>query len=293
MTGRLDDMVVFARVVEAGSLTRAAKALRSTRSAVSKSLARLEEHLGARLLYRTTRQLSPTAIGEACYAHCARISQEATFAEEAVSALRKGPHGRLRVSCSVALGLLLAPVFPRLTQRYSALSLELLLSDGVVDLVREGIDVAVRLGRMSDSSLVARKLKGYRRVLCASPTYLARHGAPRTADELSSHQCLVRAGQPHWQLERDGKPLNVPVQGRFAADTPELLRQAALSGLGIVMLPDFLVARDLAEKRLVPVLEAHAQPAGLFVVYPNAKQLSANVRAFVDFVSEAVRVIDA
>jgi len=284
MASALEDMVVFARVVDAGSLTGAAKVLGSTRSAVSKAVARLEDHLGARLLNRTTRNLSVTSAGQACYAHCSRIAVEAKFAEQAASELSEAPHGRLRVSCSLALGMMLSSQLPVFAARYPELSFELSLSEGVVDLVRDGVDVAVRLGRLPDSSLVARKLASYRRLLVASPSYLSRAPAPRTAAELFQHNCLTRIGQSVWKFGRQ----SVRVHGNYATDTPELLRQAALAGAGITLLPSFLIAADLAAGRLVTVLDVLAEPAAIFALYPHAKHLPPNVRVFVDFIARAL-----
>lgn len=284
MARNLEDMAVFARVVESGSLSLAAKALGSTRSAVSKSVARLERHLGARLLHRTTRQLSPTAAGQACYAHCSRIEAEARLAEQAAGELASEPSGRFRVTCSLALGLILAPRLPVFFARYPRLAAEVSLSEGVVDLVREGFDVAVRLGKLPDSSLVAKKLASYRRVIVASPSYLSRAGAPKTANELFGHQCLTRIGQSQWKLNR----ATVRVQSAYQADTPELLRQAALQGAGLAMLPSFLVDGDLHAGRLVPVLEALAEPAAIYALYPHARQLPPSTRVFVDFLGRTL-----
>lgn len=285
--GRVEDMLVFARVFESGSLTRAARALGATRSAVSKSIARLEEHLGTRLLQRTTRQLSPTAAGHACYLHCARIAAEIECAERTASELRARPRGPLRVSCALSLGMLLAPSLPRFPARHPEVSLDLELSDSVIDLVREGVDVGVRLGRLADSSLVGRKLASYRRIVCASPSYLARHRAPRTPKELSRHNCILRRGHDQWRLGAGRHELAVAVRGNYHADTPELLRQAALAGLGVTMVPSFTIADDLAGGRLVVLLERHEPPPGfIYAVYPHQRHLSPNVRAFVDFLVE-------
>jgi DNA-binding transcriptional LysR family regulator len=285
---RLDDMVVFAAVFEAGSLTRAAHKLATTRSAVSKAVARLEAHLGTRLLQRTTRHLSATPAGHACYARCARIVAEADAAERDANDLRSTPTGPLRVSCASAIGLLLAPLLPRFTSAYPAVVLDIQLTEHIVDLVRAGVDVGIRLGPMADSSLVARKLMSYRRVLCASPDYLSRYPAPRTPADLRRHNCLLRSGHDQWHFRSARQPA-VQVRGSFLTDTPELLRQAALAGAGITLLPSFLVANDLRDQRLVRVLERYelAQLA-VVAVYPHARHLSPNVRAFVDFVADAL-----
>jgi DNA-binding transcriptional LysR family regulator len=286
-------MLVFARVFEAGSLTRAAKTLGSTRSAVSKSIARLEDHMGTRLLHRTTRQLSATAAGHACYLHCSRIAAEVECAERTASELRARPKGALRVSCALSLGMLLAPEFPRFTTRYPEVSLELELSETVVDLVSGGIDVGVRLGQLPDSSLVGRKLASYRRMVCASPAYLAKHAAPKAPAELARHNCIMRIGHDQWRF-RDGKngSAAVRVSGNYHAATPELLRQAALAGIGVTMLPGFLITGDLAAGRLQPLLERHELPPScIYAVYPHQRHLSPNVRAFVDFLVEAIAAL--
>jgi len=292
-TSRLEDMIVFARVVELGNLTRAARMLGTTRSAVSKAVARLEAHLGTRLLNRTTRELSATAAGDACYAHCARIAAEVECAERAASELRSAPHGTLRVSCALGLGMLLAPEIPRFSLQYPDLALEFSLSESIVDLVREGVDVGVRLGRLSDSSLVARKLAPYRRVVCASAAYLAKNPMPRIPADLAHHNCILRLGNDQWPFRSDARTVSIRVRGNYRADTPELLRQAALAGIGVAMLPSFAIARDLDSGRLLPLLEPYVlQKAAIYVVYPHQRHLSPNVRAFIDFLVEAVQAIN-
>jgi DNA-binding transcriptional LysR family regulator len=287
-SSRLEDMVVFAQVVETGSLAQAARALGSTRSAVSKAVARLERHLGTRLLHRTTRHLSPTAAGHACYGHCARISAEAKSAERAASEMSATPHGRLRVTCALSLASILSPVIPGFGLRYPEVSLELALTDAVVDIVREGYDVGIRLGRMPDSSLVARKILAYRPLVCASPKYLAKHRAPKSPAELEDHACLLRIGHEAWRLGSGESAVSVRVSGRFYADTPEPVRQAALAGLGIALLPSFVVEGDIASGALVSLLEPYtSREAAVVAVYPNQQYLSPNVRAFIDFLVDA------
>jgi DNA-binding transcriptional LysR family regulator len=286
-TGRVEDMIVFARVVEAGSLTRAARGLGTTRSAVSKSISRLEAHLGARLLHRTTRELNPTAAGKACYVHCARIAAETQLAERVVSEIRAAPKGQLRVSCAASVGMLLARELPRFSIRYPGVSLDVELEDQPVDLVREGVDVGIRIGHLPDSSVVGRRLASYRRIICASPAYLHSHSRPRTPKDLAGHNCLFRTGHNQWRFRGGRRSLSVRVRGNYSADTAELLRHAALAGLGITMLPSFVIGEDLAAHRLVPLLPSYAlEPSALFAVYANQLHLSPNVRAFVDFLVE-------
>jgi DNA-binding transcriptional LysR family regulator len=288
-SGRLEDMVVFAQVFERSSLTRAARALGSTRSAVSKSIARLEDHLGTRLLQRTTRQLSATAAGHAYYLHCARIVAEVKCAERTASELRARPKGLLRVNCALSLGILLAPALPRFALRYPEVTLQLELSESLVDLVGAAIDVGVRLGRLPDSNLVGRKLASYRRLVCASPAYLAARGTPRTPADLADHNCLTRVGHDRWGFRAGRREEPVRVAGSYRADTPELLRQAALAGLGVTLLPSFLLEADLRAGRLAVVLERfESPPAAIFAVYPHQQHLSPNARAFVDFLVEEI-----
>ena len=209
-----------------------------------------------------------------------------TAAEHEARELGTTVRGTLRASCAVSLGWLLAPKIPVFVARHPKLSFELGLSESLIDLVREGIDVGIRLGRMPDSSLVARKLAPYRRMICASPSYLAKRSAPRSPHELTRHACVARIGHDHWQF-RDG--VSVRVHGSYRADTPELLRQGALAGLGITMLPSFLVTADLASGRLVSMLDDQVgERAAIYAVYPHNRQLAPNVRAFLDFLVEAL-----
>jgi DNA-binding transcriptional LysR family regulator len=290
---RLEDMLVFARVVETGSLTKAAKGLGTTRSAVSKAIARLEDRLGARLLHRTTRDLSVTAAGQTYYGHCVRIAAEIEAAEHIADDARAAPSGPLRVACSLSVGLYVAPALPAFLVRFPKVALQLELSEMLIDLVREGIDVGIRLGHLPDSSLIGKKLAPYRRAIVASPTYLARCGTPKTPDELTRHNCLVRIGHEHWKLKRDRETISIKVDGNYRADAPEILRHAARSGLGIAMLPSYVVAADLAEGGLVEVLAPFtAERLAIYAVYPNQRHLPANVRAFVEFLAEALAPLD-
>jgi DNA-binding transcriptional LysR family regulator len=287
---RLDDMVVFARVVEQGSVTRAARLLGTTRSAVSKSIARLEAHLRTRLLHRTTRELKITAAGEACYVHCARISDEAEQAERTASALRETPQGVLRVSCALGLGMMLAPVLPAFVTRHPQVVLELHLSEAVVDLVAGRFDVGVRMGKLPDSSLVTRRLFAYTRMFVASPAYVQKNGAPRTPADLAKHNCVTRVGHDRWQFKARGRAVAVPVKGNYRADTPELLRQAAIAGLGVTMIPSFMVASDVARGALVPLLSRHAaERFFVHAVFPHHRHLAASARAFVDFLVDVTK----
>ena len=294
----LVSMVCFARVVEAGSFTAAAAALRVSKSVVSARVAALEDRLRARLLNRTTRRLSLTAEGLALYERCAPLLAAADAAAEAAEGAGDEPRGVLRVNAPVAFAEehLAAPLAATL-ERHGRLHIELSLADRVVDLVGEGIDVAVRVSpRLEGGGLVARKLCVDRTVLVAAPAYLARRGTPQSPEALLHHDCLVYSllrVADEWRFRAPGarELTSVPVEGRFAAASGAVLRRAALAGMGLCVLPTFMVAGDLAEGRLRRVL-AHGfagTELGIYAVYPQARRTPAKVRAFVDVLAAHFR----
>lgn len=279
----VEDMIVFARVFETGSVTRAARALGSTRSAVSKSIARLENQLGARLLQRTTRQVSATAAGQACYVHCSRVAAEVEAVQRTASEIRSTPMGPLRVSCASSVGALIGPAIPGFVAKYPRVSLEVELNENVVDLVAARIDVGVRIGRVTDDSVVGRRLATYRRVLVASPRYLAKHGTPRAPEDCASHACVLRTGHDEWRFERGKRVVSVRVSGTYRTDALELVRHAALADAGLAIMPSFAAAADIAAGRLVRVLQRFEPELAIYAVYPNQRHLAPSARAFVDF----------
>lgn len=289
----LQGMAVFAAVVEAQSFTAAAGRLGLSKAAVSKQVSRLEERLGARLLNRTTRRLSLTEVGAAFYESCARIVAEAEEAELAVSRLHEAPRGTLRVSLPVDFGVqYLAPLLPRFMRDNPELTLDIKFDDRFVDLLAEGLDVAVRVGRLPDSSLIARKLGEADSVICASPAYWDRHGRPTDPRELADHNCFgysYLATGNEWRFKaRDGE-FGVRVSGSLNANNGYVLQQAAMAGLGVVASPLFLACEDLRAGRLEAVLsEFHLHTRGIYAVYPHSRHLSAKVRAFVDFLVDAL-----
>ncbi len=287
----LSEMALFARLVDAGSLTAAARQLGRSKSAVSKQLARLEDRLGARLLNRTTRRQALTEVGRVFYEHCARLLVEAEAAAASVANLQAAPRGLLKVNSPMSFGVLhLAPAIPEFLARYPEMQIEMALNDRVVDLLDEGYDVGVRIGRLPDSSLVARRLAPSRRVVCGAPAYFARHGRPLRPADLKQHACLRYTNLPlgeEWRFS--GPPLveTVRIAGPFAANNGEALREAALAGLGLIMAPTFIVGPDLLAGRLETVLTDYGDDAGaVFAVYPHKRHLSAKVRAFIDFLAE-------
>ncbi len=287
---RLTGMAVFAKVAEEKSFSAAARALGMSKSAVSKQVARLEDRLGARLINRTTRKLSLTAAGSAFHERCARVLVEAEEAEQAVSSLQAEPRGVLKVNAPMSFGIQhLAPAIPEFMDRHPELTIDLALNDRMVDLVDEGYDVAVRIARLTDSSLIARRLAPSRRVICAAPAYLDRHGVPTRPDDLRDHECLLYTyglTGDEWRWRDAGGSGAVKVKGRLKANNGEALKAAALAGLGLVLSPTFMVGDELRDGRLRMVLPQFAdEQASLYAVYPHARHLSTKVRVFVDFLA--------
>ena len=290
---RATEMTVFARVVEEGSFSAAARALKLTPSAVSKQIGRLEDRLGVRLLNRTTRRLSATEEGAAFYQRCARILTDMEEAEAAVTQLHAAPRGTLRINCGIAFGKhQIGPLIPEFLSRYPELNIEMTLTDSLADLVDEGQDVAVRFGVLQDSSMVARQLAVSRRAICGAPEYFERHGVPQHPDDLADHNCLTFSAMPHlndWIFRLpDGGDRPIRATGNFTANNGETIHEMALAGLGVARLAEFLVGPAVAEGKLVRVLEPYYRDIEVPInaVYPTRRHLSPKVRAFVDFLVE-------
>jgi DNA-binding transcriptional LysR family regulator len=289
-------MEVFVRVVELGGFSAAARVLGMSKSSVSKRVSALEDRLGAQLLLRTTRHLTLTDAGQAFHDRAVRILAETEDAEAAVSRLQAAPRGVLRVNAPVSFGVAhLGPLLPDFLARHPDLSVDLVLNDRVVDLVDEGFDVAIRIAPLAESSLVARRLCVSRRVLVASPGYVARHGAPRRPEEVVDHPCLLyayllRGGE--WRL-RDGTGAEAVLRVErpvLRANNGDVLCQAAVGGLGIAMMPTFIVGGDLAAGRLVRLLADWEDASGaIHAVWPHGRFTAPKVRAFVDFLVAAFR----
>jgi DNA-binding transcriptional LysR family regulator len=289
---RLALMQAFARVAETRSFSAAAQRLGASKSQISRQVAALEAELGVRLLQRTTRALTLTQAGEDYYQRVLRILNDIDQANEEISRSQSTPRGRLRLSAPMSFGLLhLAPAVPDFLTQYPDIEIDLSLNDRFVDLIEDGFDMAIRIARLNDSSLVARKLAPMRRVVCGSPDYFERHGQPNDPGELKHHHCFCYSNLPiaeDWRfVDRDGRPWPVEVAGRLRANNGEFLMEAALKGLGLICLPTFIVGRNLQAGRLVSVLNDYvAQGAGIHAVYPNARHLSPKVRALIDFLIE-------
>lgn len=282
---QVGQMVLFARVVESGSFAAAAKSLGQTRAAVSKQIASLEERVGAQLLQRTTRSMHLTEIGKEFYTRCARIAEEAIEAERAVASLQGAPRGVLRIAAPVTFGRrYLAPLVPEFLEAHAEIAIELSLSDAEPDLSGESFDVALRIAPRAESGQLAKLLAPSPHVLCAAPSYWSRRGVPRTPEELRDHECLLYSSleTPRVWRFRNGK--SVRVSGRFSVNHGESLRHAALDGVGVAYMPEFLVGGDLAAGRLVSALDDWAQSKmKVYALYPKSRNLAPKVRVFVDF----------
>ncbi len=289
---RLAAIEAFVRVAEAQSFSEAARRLRSSKSAVSRNVGALESELGVRLFHRTTRSLTLTEAGRGYFERATRILADLEEANLAVGQLQSAPRGRLRVSAPMSFGFLhLAPALPDFLARYPEVAVDLAMNDRFVDLIDEGFDVAVRIGALEDSSLIARRLAPIRRVVCASPAYFEARGLPLSPEDLKGHECLFNsniASSQEWRFTApDGKSWPVEVKGRLSANNGDALRAAALQGLGIVNLPTFIVGGDLQAGALVTALDEFiSQDMAMSAVYPHSRHLSPKVRAFVDFLAD-------
>ncbi|WP_028454484.1 LysR family transcriptional regulator [Chitinilyticum litopenaei] len=287
----INDMLYFAAVVKEKSFSGAARRLDVSKSRVSKAIARLESALGVRLLHRSTRSLSLSEVGEAYFEHCERILDEVALADMTVSRLQQEPRGRLKISAPVAFSTMhVASALPGFMMQYPDLTVDLTLSDRFVDLAEEGYDIALRITAAPGQNLVARRLAPIRRKICASPAYLARAGVPQAPADLARHNCLdytFLSTQGLWHLQSPQGQVAVPVSGSLRINDDEALSQAVLGGLGLALLPTFIVGRDLQAGRLVEVLPG-VVPTEFFIyaVHLPNRQLPLKVRAFIAYLQE-------
>jgi DNA-binding transcriptional LysR family regulator len=287
-------MQTFVGVIDAGSFVGAAHALDLSKPAVSRHVGELEARLGVRLLQRTTRKLSLTDEGEVFYARCKELLAQVDEVEAEVT-LRSGQAlGQLKLSVPVTFGEMhLAPLWPTFMARHPKVTLDVSLSDRTVDLVDEGFDAAVRIARLPSSSLVSRRLASTRMVLCASPTYLARHGTPEHPDELARHAVLaytlLSMGE-HWEFTGPDGPLTARVHAGFRSNSGDTCRKAALQHMGIILQPAFLIGEDLRTGALLEVLPQYRSvELGIYVLYPTRKHVAPKLRRLIDFLVDAFR----
>jgi DNA-binding transcriptional LysR family regulator len=288
----LADLSIFVEAVRVGSLAGAARRLGINAMAASRRLAALEAEVGVRLVHRTTRSLSPTADGEAFLPYAQAMLDEQASALAALRPTGAGVSGQLRVTASTAFGRrVVAPMIVPFMRDNPDLQVDLLMTDDQVDIVSQGIDVAIRIARLRDNHLVARRLADNPRRLCASPAYIEAHGAPRSLAELVDHSCLSATGRSHWTFVRSGKMVRQKVSGRFTASSIEALREACLGGLGIANLSSWYVDGDLRDGRLEHLVlgDAEPEPLAIWAVYPTARMVPAKVRVFVDALERELR----
>ncbi|MEO5332726.1 MAG: LysR family transcriptional regulator [Magnetococcus sp. YQC-5] len=285
---RIALMETFVRVVDSGSFSEAARKGAVSRAAVSKYIVVLEEYLGIRLLNRTTRQLHLTAEGELYYQRCRKILEEITETEQTVTHLHAAPRGLLRVSAPMSFGIQhLSPAIADFLLDFPGIEMDLVLNDRFVDLLEEGFDVAVRIGVLESSTLMARRLATAKLVLCASPTYVTRHGMPKEPEDLAQHACLsysYTAVPSIWRFSQGSEERVVRIKGPLQVNNGDAMRVAVRAGVGVAVFPDFLIEEDLRVNTLIPLLPEFEMPQlGIYAVYPPTRYLSAKVRKFVDF----------
>lgn len=287
---RFQAMTTFVRVIDTGSFSAAARQGNVGQPAVSKMIAQLEEQLGVRLVTRTTRGLSPTEAGQRYYERARRALEEADEAEVAARGAGRGLTGRLRISAATTFARLhIVPSLPAFMDQHPELELELIMDDRVVDMVEEGVDVALRMGALPDSSAIARKLAAGRRLLVATPTYLELAGTPATPAEIAGHQAVVytRYEAAHWTFRHaGGAEASVSVGGRLRVTAAEGLRAAVLADMGLAVASEWMFTRELASGAVVPVLADWAlPPIDLWALFPSGRLASAKARAFADYVA--------
>lgn len=290
---RLQAMQLFSRIVELGSFSKAAEQLEMSRASATALIKQLEAHLGARLLQRTTRQVSATLDGKSYYQHCRAILADIEEAESVLSQTARHPRGRLKVDLPASLGrLVVIPALPSFYERYPEITLEIGIGDRMIDLVREGIDCVVRIGELNDSRLIARSLPPLKQKTCASAAYVARHGVPASLDDLECHYCVDYLSATTGRLQ----PLEFTVDGdiktrtlpaRLAVNNGESYVAACEVGLGIVQVPHYHVARQLEAGTLIELLPQHRPPdLPMTVLYPHHRHLTPRLRVFIDWLVE-------
>lgn len=297
MLDRLTGLEVFSRVASLGSLSAAARALGMSQTMATKHIAALEQRLGTKLLHRTTRRISLTEAGRTYLDHAERILADMEEADGTASREAIDVRGTLRLNAPLSFGIrVIAPLLPELTSRHADLEIDLGLNDRYVDLLEEGWDLVIRIGNLSPSSLIAKRLAPCPLIVCAAPSYLKAHGKPKRIADLRHHKCLGytlsrSVGVGRWSFGKDGAA-DVPVSGPLKANNGDALVMAAVAGQGIVYQPLFLVAAELEAGLLVPLKLDHPplELAGIYALYPSDRRPPAKVRYAVDFFAEKLKV---
>ncbi len=285
----ITDLEIFARVAAAGNMSAAGREMGLSPAVVSKRISHMEERLGARLFQRTTRQLKLTETGEGFYERVVKILKAIEEAESFVSQLSMKARGTLRITAPIGFSRKhIAPNLTTFMQRHPDLMIEMVLSDDVLDIVGEGIDLAIRIAELDNSSLVARKLAPCRRVICATPDYLERHGTPKSLTDLGKHNCLALGYQNVWRLSGPEGMATVKITSNLRSNSGDVLHEAQLSGLGIAMRSTWAVSDELKSGRLKIVLPEYRETPGVavYAVYPSRQFLPAKLKLFVDFLAQ-------
>ncbi len=280
---------IFVAVVECGSFSQAAKQLHLTKSAVSKRINQLEEILGLRLLHRTTRKLSLTEAGQRYYQHASQAVAMAQLGADAVSELQGKPQGTLKITVPMSFGVrYIAPLISEFMQHNPGIAINLQLDDQIIDLIDGGYDLAIRIGELDNSNLIAKRLAPCRSVLCASPQYLQEKGTPHKPADLLDHNCLRYSyfrGGSEWSFHFQNDTLKVLPKGNIVMNNSEGLRQAVLGHAGVAQIPTFIIAKDIAEGKVCPLMPEYTLPEhAIYAVFPERQYLPLKVRSFIDFI---------
>lgn len=289
----LGNMRIFVEVAERGSFTATAERLHLSRGQVSKAISQLETHFQARLLNRTTRKVSLSEVGRTYFERCKVVLDDMTEIENLTAQQTSEPQGRLFIGAPTSFGILhLNHLLPKFLKRFPNVEVDIQLTDRMINIVEEGYDLVIRIAKMEDSSLIARNMVSTRAVFCASPPYLKEHGEPRHPSELQDHNCLIYSNiKPPDQWVFNGKKGAevVKVSGSLLADNGDVLREAAVAGLGVILSPTFIVGHELKAGTLREILTDYATPPiEIYAVYPSRRYLSAKVKAFIDFLKEEI-----
>jgi len=291
MDNTFSTIPIFVAVVECGSFSLAAEKLGVTKSAISKRVTQLEDELGIRLLNRTTRKLSLTEAGKRYYDHVSQALALAQQGMDAVTELQGEPKGKLKITAPMSFGVLyIAPMIAEFLGQFPKVTIDLQLEDQMVDLIEGEFDLAIRIGNLPISNLVAKRLVNCKSVLCASPEYIKRNGSPKKPSDLIDHNCLVYSyfrGGSEWTFEQQHNEFKVIPKGNFIVNNSEAIRRALIEGLGVGQLPTFLVSKDILSGKLQPIMTPYSLPEhAIYAVFPERKHLPHKVRAFMEFVAD-------
>lgn len=294
----LTNIQLFVRVVEEGSFSAAARAFGNTPSSVSKQISQLERDLNARLFNRTTRKQSLTEAGEVYFQHVRQIVADVKEARHAVNKLTDAPSGNLQITTEPDFAAInIAPILPEFMNLYPEINVRITMDTNKVDILQKGIDLAIRIGHPKDSSHIVRKITTSQSLICASPTYLKKHGTPTHPNDLISHNCLsyrTAPGKKTWNFSSNNKQLDVPISSTINANSILFLRSMALADMGIVTIPKWIIRDQVKNKELVPILSEYKmvpESTPINAIYPNKTYLAPKVRVFIDFLCEKLKKI--